>query len=260
VGGPLLHHGGIGALRRKPREPLQEFRGTLSLDLHGRDGRRPSAAPIPVDLFTNLDNDCHRRTFVVPVVKAFGSWSIVALFNLEADDARFTLEARELRLDPGTPFRMFDFWDASYCGLFQGRRTVAVPANSAKIFRLEAVRPHPWILSTDMHVRQGEVELLDVRWDEASQTLGGRAMRPAGERGSLYIIAPPEYKERHGNDNLWVAKSAVDESLIIRKELVFGDGPADWRIEFARLDEEERAWQERHRARFRKAPPPAERR
>jgi hypothetical protein len=237
-GGPLF----LGDdFRRISEERLQMLKKCLP---------RMSSSPVPVDLFTNLDNDVHRRIFIVQVDKEFAKWTIAALFNLEDEAAEFALDADELRLEKDQAYQMFDFWNESYCGEFVNNKQVIVPANSAAVFRFERTKPHPWLLSTDMHVRQGEAELTDLQWDAEKLILRGIACRPRGEKGNLYIVAPPEYKERNFNRNLWVAKSAINENLIIRKELCFESDSQDWKIEFALLDDEENEWLSRHRKRF----------
>ena len=197
---------------------------------------RTRSAPIPVDLFTRLDiEDDFVRIFVVPVSKPWGEWTVCAVFNLNEAFRRVELDAGLLRLERGASYRMYDFWEDAYRGIFKDTRTAEVPANSCKVFRFEKVKAHPWILSTDMHVRQGEVELDTVAWDAEAMVLRGAAVRPLGETGNLYVVAPDGWKERHFNRGLNVAKSALDQALIIRKEITFDTEHKDWHIEFARL-------------------------
>jgi hypothetical protein len=129
---------------------------------------------------------------------------------------------------------MYDFWEETYCGIYQGSRRVQVAGNSVAVLRLEELRPHPWILSTDMHVLQGEAELDEVSWDPETMTLQGRMTRAAGERGNLFVIAPDGFRERHFNRGLVVAKSALDNSLVIRKRMHFQQDVETWSLEFDR--------------------------
>jgi hypothetical protein len=53
---------------------------------------------------------------------------------------------------------------------------------------------HPWVLSTDLHLTQGGVELSEVKYDPASKRLQGEASRHAGASGQIVIYVPRAYK------------------------------------------------------------------
>jgi len=196
---------------------------------------RGKTMPQPVDLFTKIDlDDDFVRIFVTTVVKPWATWRVVAVFNLNDGFREVELPADLLGLAPDASYRMYDFWEETYCGIYQGSRRVQVAGNSVAVLRLEELRPHPWILSTDMHVLQGEAELDEVSWDPETMTLQGRMTRAAGERGNLFVIAPDGFRERHFNRGLVVAKSALDNSLVIRKRMHFQQDVETWSLEFDR--------------------------
>ena len=211
---------------------------------------RGNSAPFPASLFSKLDSHDKSHTFVVNVQKEWGNWCVVAIFNLNAESKTFELDAADLRMPKNKQYRIFDFWQESYCGIFKNRSNVEIPANSVAVFRFEELKEHPWILGTDMHVRQGETELVYVTWDETNLTLSGKATRPIGEKGNLYIVTPWNWKSRNLNKNLWVAKSGIDESLIIRKEIQFNSDIENWQIEFDHFNEEEVYWRNRNKKKF----------
>lgn len=196
---------------------------------------RARTMPRPVDLFTKTDvDDDFVRIFVATVVKPWATWRVVAVFNLNDGFREVELPAEWLGLAPDAGYRMYDFWEETYRGVYQGGRRVQVAGNSAAVFRLEEQRPHPWILSTDLHVLQGEAELDEVSWNPETMTLQGRMTRAAGEQGNLFVIAPDGFRERHFNRGLVVAKSALDDSLVIRKRVHFQQDTEAWSLEFDR--------------------------
>ncbi len=73
------------------------------------------------------------------------------------------------------------------------------------------MRAHPWVLSTDIHIRRGEAELTTVAWDEATRSLRRRATR----NDNVFLRVPKELQvaELAG---LWIAKNDNDASLIVR--------------------------------------------
>jgi len=102
-----------------------------------------------------------------------------------------------------------------------------------RLLRIARDREHPWLLSTDMHVRQGQSEITDCRWDQATSTLIMRAQRPAGEQGSIYVRAPAGWALADPK-GLWIAKDGRDGSLIVRSAISFGAAPAELRMQFQR--------------------------
>ncbi len=207
---------------------------------------RGKSAPFPATLFSNVDSNDHSQIFVVTVEKPWGKWRVVAVFNLNDKFKTFELDAEKLQMDAEKRYRMFDFWRESYCGIFENRTRMEIPANSAAVYRFEEVKEHPWILSTDMHIRQGEAELLDVGWDEENLALKVTATRPAGETGNVYIVTPWNWKPRNFNKGLWVAKSGIDESLIIRTEIKFKSEIETRHIDFERFTQEEICWRNKN--------------
>ena len=189
--------------------------------------------PEPVDLFRRTEGKTDfLRTFVLNVRKDWAEWHVCAVFNLNDSFRKLEWNYEALNLDPSKKYRMYDFWNETYCGVFDGKKTVEIPGNSAAVFRFEEVKDHPWILSTDMHVRQGDAELESVTWDEATRTLSGIAKRTPGEQGNLFIIAKDTFIPEHANRGLMVSKSAIDMSIIIKKAIHFTQDREAWSIRF----------------------------
>ena len=117
--------------------------------------------------------------------------------------------------------------------MIHGSVAVSVGPESVRLLRIARDRAHPWLLSTDMHVRQGQSEILDCRWDKATSTLTIRAQRPAGEQGSLFVRAPAGWSLANPK-GFWIAKDGRDGSLVVWCALSFGSAPVEVRIPFSR--------------------------
>ena len=215
------------------------------LDLIKKVLPRPADWPFPADLFKRVYPDDYTRVLVAPVRTKWGAWSVVAVFNLDERTAVTGIGMPELRLPAGKRFRVWDFWNARYCGCVRDKFGVEVPPKSCRLLRLSALTAQPTVLATDMHVRQGQLELTDVAWDKRAHVLRGAAVRPRGERGNIYIAAPPGWKPADYT-GIFVAKDARDSTLIIRKPLFFKCNRVDWIVPFAPLNTEERMWQAKH--------------
>ncbi|MBI3923881.1 MAG: hypothetical protein HY318_20835, partial [Armatimonadetes bacterium] len=192
---------------------------------------RGRGMPFPLDLFDSPSPD-YPKLFHLHVERDWDCWDLVAIFNYEDEAHTHVLEFERLGLAEGTAYQVWEFWNEQYLGSHCGSVTVQVPPRSARVYRLVRQRDHPWILSTDMHVRQGQFEILNCRWNSETRTLQGRATRPAGEVGNLFVNAPKGMRVA-SPEGLWIAKDAHDQTLIVRKELRFGAEPADFEVRFA---------------------------
>lgn len=197
---------------------------------------RTSECARPVDLFTSIYPYTYPKIFILPLKTNWGEWFICAIFNFDRTLLKLEISLEELGLASGINYHLYDFWNEEYLGVISDCLAVDIPKNSCKLLRIEKTRPYPWVLSTDMHILQGYVELASVKWDKNSFTLKGIAMRPKGEKGNIFVIAPKGYKLKDYS-GLWVAKDGNNGSLIIRKEINFRKNKEKWELPFSKIDE-----------------------
>lgn len=191
---------------------------------------RAEQVAFPIDLFDAPAPD-YPKLFHRRIEKPWGAYDVLAVYNFSPDTLCQSVELPRLGLDATVDYLVWEFWDECYLGRVHGALEVDVPPGSVKVFRLTADRQRPQLLATDMHVLMGEVEVLDCRWDAARGILSGRAIRPAGERGNLFLHAPESMRVAEPR-GLWIAKDGRDNTLIIRCALDFAGGDAEWQIGF----------------------------
>lgn len=194
---------------------------------------RTSECAKPVDLFSRTYPDDYPGVFLLPLKTKWGSWSICAVFNKDNRPRSYKISSNELNLGD-KEYHLYEFWNGEYLGKVQRSFDVHIPAHSCCLYRLEEVKPHPWILSTDMHTLQGYAEIESLQWDGKTNILKGTAVRPAGQEGSIYVIAPAGYRLVNFRGH-WAAKDFKTKSLIIRKKLVFKTGKNTWELKFSKI-------------------------
>lgn len=192
--------------------------------------RLPECAK-PVDLFDAPEPD-YAKVFHLNVKRDWDEWDLVAVFNYGDRAIDQPISFEKIGRGPGQTLAVWDFWNERYDGRRTGDFTLSVPPQSVRLIRLCARRAHPWVISTDMHIRQGQAEIEDCRWDAEAMALTLRATRPAGEKGNVFILVP-EGLEVVAPQGLWIAKDGNDNSLIVRCEFEFGAAPVEKRISFA---------------------------
>jgi hypothetical protein len=196
---------------------------------------RTGGMPVPIDLFENVAPDSYCRMLKLPVATDWDDYTLVAVYNDEGEGYDGRLDFGRLGLDPGETWQVFEFWNEEYVGTFRESCPCAVPSGAIRLYRLSAARPHPWLLSTDMHILQGGVEVGALNWDEATQTLSGEANRPAGEKGNLFLHLPRQYRLiNHRGVNLM--KEVLDMTAVARAPIHFTDQPVEFEYRFERID------------------------
>ena len=191
---------------------------------------RPRDVAVPVDLWDVTYPD-YPRVFHRHVEKQWGQFDVVAVYNLDEEPITRSVDLTRLGLKPEADYLAWEFWNEEYVGRVSGSLRAQVPANSVRVFRLVEATGAPVLLGTDMHVLMGEMEVENCGWDAESQVLSGRALRPTGERGSVFIWAPPGVGVVNTSGH-WLAKDVRDNSLLIRVALDFADGAAEWALRF----------------------------
>lgn len=189
----------------------------------------------PVDLFDSVYPD-PPTLFQRRIRADWGEYDVVAVYNFGRDLLRQSTDMRRLRLDPSATYLVWEFWASGFVGPMTGTLDTDVPPGAVRIYRLVRDPGHPVLLGTDMHLLMGEQEITACHWDAETRTLSGTAVRPAGERGSVFIHAPADLRVVNPAGH-WIAKDARDSTLIIRVPLALERGHADWSIRFAGLTE-----------------------
>jgi len=194
---------------------------------------RVAQCAVPVDLFSACAPEGRPAVFRLDLRRPWGNYQVLAIFNDQPCETVKTISARELRLNPARRYQIYDFWNEAYVGTRQEKFEFVVPGETVGLYRIQEWREHPWLLSTDMHILQGAVEIERLKWDARSGILSGRATRPRGEEGNLFIIAPEGWKPVDYRD-LWVAKHSADRTILVKKHIVFDRPAVSWKIAFER--------------------------
>ena len=176
-----------------------------------------------IDLFDTPEPD-HPKMFHLPVRAEWDEWHLLAVFNYARSPLQTTVAFSRLGEAAGQRQVVWDFWNERYLGSFADTVPVSVAPRSVTLLRIGRMREHPWLLSTDMHIRQGQVDIQDVRWDQSAGRLNIKATRPKGYRGNVYLRVPPGLALKNPARR-WIAKDENEGCLIVRLALEFAAGP-----------------------------------
>jgi len=78
----------------------------------------------------------------------------------------------------------------------------------------------------------GEMEIENCRWDPATGQFSGYAIRPAGEKGNIYIWLPSGM-EPEDPRGIWVGLASHESGQVVKIPLVFAEeGRAKFGVRF----------------------------
>ncbi len=183
----------------------------------------------PVDLFTRIGPDDYSRIQVVNIKTDWDEYTVVGVFNPDQQPYSLNIDFKEIGVD-GEQI-IYDFWNEEYRGVFHTSFPVTLLPESCKLFRFTKKRNHPWVIGTNMHIQQGVAEIKSLKWDEETMTLSGTATRPAGQKGSIIISAPRNFKLLN-RGKCHVLKELLDHRLYIELPLDFTSDEIDFNLEF----------------------------
>jgi alpha-galactosidase len=148
----------------------------------------------PVDLFSRPYPEDYPRILVRDADFGWDRWLTVGVFNLDPQPREVVLPWRLLGLDEKDRRLLFEFWTQTWLGEHEGKITVNLPPESARLFVLRQPRAHPWVVATDMHVTMGGCDLSEVAWDDSTAVLHGLAHRKPSARGRILVHAPETWE------------------------------------------------------------------
>ncbi len=201
-----------------------------------------SQAARPIDLFRNEMPEIQAQS----IRTDWDEWQVVSVTNwddppkgnaLKATAGNgvkpkdISIEFAELGLKQNSSYLLYEFWTQKPLGTVQNRVTLSLLPLTNRILCIRPMRKHPWILSTDLHISQGGVELREVKWHAESATLSGIAERP-DLSGSLVIYIPKGFSPKKVQvDGQPVALEQVTED-VVKLPVDFQGKAVAWNIAF----------------------------
>jgi hypothetical protein len=168
----------------------------------------------PVDLFVRKP----AQVWNMPIEREFAKWNVLAVFNYTRKPqnmriwnsiiamlnvetgGEFTTEldaARDLRLDTGKEYVVYEFWTKTLVGTFKGSFTTrAVAPYDCDVYCIVEKQNHPVLISTSRHIRQMAFDIKDLSYDGGRKVLGGVSRAVAGDPYQLRIYVPDGYSAK----------------------------------------------------------------
>jgi hypothetical protein len=118
--------------------------------------------------------------------RPFSHWMVVANTDFHPTTKVSSLDFSSLGLDPAKSYAVYEYWTKQYKGVFTGKYDCGAPgSHDVQVFAIHETGYQPFVLSTNRHITQGAVDLMNVVWDPAAKTLTGTSKVV---RNDLYAV------------------------------------------------------------------------
>ncbi len=201
-------------------DPARTHLLTLVLPPYGQAAR-------PLDLFIHTTPE----VYDLKVKASWDQWHVLILQNWNDDDKTYDVEFSRLGLDENRSYLVYRFWDQTFLGEYRRGASLQVGMRQGETYAIRDVPEHPWVLSTDLHLSQGGVELSQVKYNAARKELTGVAQRHSGAEGHVVIYVPKGYEVSAASGSYRVEKP-FSGAEIIHLELKFPSETAQWSVTF----------------------------
>jgi len=190
----------------------------------------PKAAR-PLNLFTGKMPDIWHLHCAAAGVE----WDLLALFNFDETQRGITISWKDIELSPGTRCLVREFWTEQFIGEFTESFTVVVPGLAARLYSIWPSTDRPQYVGTNLHLSQGEAELVSLNWDETTRKLSGTFQRAEGIRGRAYFHVPPSFQLQQASHPFASLKGKPvyrQNGGLVAMELSFTQPCLDWELQF----------------------------
>jgi hypothetical protein len=116
----------------------------------------------PMDL---LPLDELKSVWDLKIRRPFARWDVVSMFNWEDAPATQRVTFAQLGLDASQEYLVYEFWSHKFLGVRKEFIELPVEPHTNVLLAVHPRSDRPQLLSTDRHVSQGGVELVDMAWN-----------------------------------------------------------------------------------------------
>ncbi|OGV51882.1 MAG: hypothetical protein A2017_00545 [Lentisphaerae bacterium GWF2_44_16] len=153
----------------------------------------PGAAEI-VDVFPDAR---YPSVYKMKIELPFEEYTILGIINWsdETRDYSFSLKGITGNKNAGNECYAFSFFDEKLLGVFKSKIEVkGISAHACRVIALRKKENHPQLISTNMHLLQGAVDIASSVWDEKKEKLDITVKHFMQKDAKLFLGFPDKWK------------------------------------------------------------------
>jgi hypothetical protein len=142
----------------------------------------------PLDLFPSKRN---KRIWDLKVNHLGRNYDVVGVFNFDDSKAeQIYIKWADLGLSIDRPLHVFDFWNKEYLGAWEAGMTLDLVPTSCRVLTLLPSNEKIQLISTNRHITQGWVDLMELEYNDNEKTYSGRSHIIKDDPYELHFVFP----------------------------------------------------------------------
>ncbi|HFE63236.1 MAG TPA: hypothetical protein ENK14_02325, partial [Caldithrix sp.] len=148
----------------------------------------------PLDLFPAIR---YKKIWDLKINHLERNYDVVGCFNYDLNKTDFVyLNWEELGLPAEAKVHLFDFWNEEYLGCWEKGYFVHLNPASVKVLTLLVAQDQPQLISTNRHITQGWVDLIQCKYDAKTNTYTGESQMVGNDTYEIRFVFPRQQNFR----------------------------------------------------------------
>lgn len=146
------------------------------------------------------------------------NWHVVTVVNTDIPKRNrdYIIDFKEIGLEPDKEYLIFDFWESEFLGFGKESFTVkSLNPHNCKVMAIREKQNVPQVISTDIHLTQGGIEIKSAEYSNGIFKLETAAL---SRTGKVFFFAPesftPDSRLKKISKNIYSTEISFDGSII----------------------------------------------
>lgn len=190
----------------------------------------------PIDLFAR-SRDCSRYPEIVDlkVNQKSGVYDAIAVTNWKNEPASRSINIqKELSLESGQSYIVFDFWNGQLLGQFNETFEIELPAHGTRVFFIHKQKDHPQLVGINRHI-SGTFSISENTWNDSQMTLTGISETVPGVKYSLYYYVPKNIKIEKVDVNVQDVTQKLQDNGLLEVSFKGQEERVAWNLNFKKI-------------------------
>jgi len=197
----------------------------------------PVLPVFPVDLFgRSRDRSRYPAIVDLKVNQKSGVYDVIAVTNWQNETASRSINLeKELLLEGGQTYIVFDFWNGELEGQFNETFEIEIPAHGTRVFIIHKQDDQPHLIGTNRHIT-GAFGIRENAWSESQMTLNGISETVPGDMYTLYYYIPERLLIDNVEINAQDIKQKLRENGLLEISFRGQEKEVEWNLKFKKSD------------------------
>lgn len=195
----------------------------------------PTLPIYPVDLFgRGREYSRYPEITDLKVNQVAGVYDVIAVNNWDNKPVKRSVSfEKDLKLDAGQKYLVFDFWNEEMTGLFTGSFECEIPAHGIRVFFVHKQTDTPQLIGMNRHI-SGAFGITGNNWDAGQLALSGTSETVPGVKYALYYALPEGYQLEKAMIEAKDVEEKLQNNGMLKISFTGQEKPVSWKLNFSK--------------------------